>query len=193
MKTTRIVAVAATAALMAGLPLSGASAAPKGPSPVSACDQLSVEDPETYAFIATKPGACVSSVASVGLDALMAGAFPSRAAAVGNCKGLEAMTGGYPYQFYGGLYDDYDAVLAMLTAPPGPGPDSGFGIPVEDAVELAEGVVAAYTANSGAFVAKNRSGCVTVLQGLHGGSLLGPVLGPVSAYLEGAGGGELEG
>lgn len=55
-------------------------------------------------------GGCVSSVASIGIDALMAGAFPSRAAAVANCKQIAAFNGGYPYYFYGNVgNDDYKA------------------------------------------------------------------------------------
>ena len=85
-------------------------------SPTAVCAWLATEQPELYAFIATKPGACESTIASVGLEGLIAGAFPSRAAAIGNCKFLEANffvgTPGlelpdylgdgraYPYQFY---------------------------------------------------------------------------------------------
>lgn len=85
-------------------------------SPKETCAWLEANMPEAYAFIATKPGACESSVASVGVEALMAGAFPSTAAAVGQCKFLEEnfFTGNpdfglpdylgdgkaYPYQFY---------------------------------------------------------------------------------------------
>lgn len=51
-------------------------------------------------------GGCVSSVASIGLDALMEGAFPSRPAAVANCKQIAALYGGYPYYFYGNFGND---------------------------------------------------------------------------------------
>lgn len=101
MRVLRILTVTAAAAALTVVPTAGASAAPAGASPVATCKQLAEADPEAYAFIATKPGACVSSVASVGVEALMTGAFPSQAAAVGNCKAIEAMVGGYPYAFYG--------------------------------------------------------------------------------------------
>ncbi len=50
-------------------------------------------------------GGCASSVASIGIDALMNGAFPSRAAAIANCKGIADMVGGFPYSFYGRVDD----------------------------------------------------------------------------------------
>jgi hypothetical protein len=57
--------------------------------------------PELNEFVGSG-GGCVSTVASVGIDALLLGAFPSTAAAVENCKFLEAnVFGGYPYSFYG--------------------------------------------------------------------------------------------
>ncbi len=79
-------------------------------NPKQICKWLEQNEPEAFEFLNTKPGACVSSVASVGVEALMQGAFPSNAAAVGNCKALEAtffldpgepnVGGPYPYQFY---------------------------------------------------------------------------------------------
>jgi hypothetical protein len=86
--------------------------------------------PELNEFVGTG-GGCVSTVASVGIEALMAGAFPSTAAAVENCKFLEEnVFGGYPYSFYGN--PDYTAknraecvyfIRAFHTGllPPGPG------------------------------------------------------------------------
>ena len=90
----------------AALVMAPAAAAAPTSNPVRLCAALAEQDPEAYAFLATKPGGCVSSVASVGVEALMAGAFPSKAAAVGNCKFLEAnVFGGYPYAFYGQVAD----------------------------------------------------------------------------------------
>jgi hypothetical protein len=90
-----------------------AGAAPGGNgdgSPVVVCAYLRDNVPDAYEFLNTKPGACVSSIASVGRVALEEGAFPSIAAAIGNCKFLEATAfmdpaepnpgGPYPYQFY---------------------------------------------------------------------------------------------
>ena len=87
-----------------------APAALAGPdaSPAKFCKEvLPVVSPEASEFLGTG-GGCVSSVASVGIDALMAGAFPSTAAAIENCKFLEEavfspVNGGspYPYSFYG--------------------------------------------------------------------------------------------
>lgn len=51
-------------------------------------------------------GGCASSVASIGIDALLAGAFPSRAAATANCKQIASSVGGFPYSFYGRVDDD---------------------------------------------------------------------------------------
>jgi len=63
--------------------------------------------PELNEFVGSG-GGCVSTVASVGIDALIAGAFPSTAAAIENCKFLEQNAfGGYPYSFYGN--PDYTA------------------------------------------------------------------------------------
>jgi hypothetical protein len=117
-------------------------------SPTAVCAWLAAEQPELYAFIATKPGACESTIASVGLEGLMAGAFPSGAAAIGNCKFLEAnfFVGNpdfglpdylgdgraYPYQFY-----------------------------------WFEGM------NDPNLYAKNRADCVRILELLHGGYLGG--------------------
>jgi hypothetical protein len=64
--------------------------------------------PDLNEFVGTG-GGCTSTVASVGIDALLGGAFPSTAAAVENCKFLEAnfFGDGYPYAFYGN--PDYTA------------------------------------------------------------------------------------
>ena len=87
-----------------------APAAFAGPdqSPAKFCKEvLPVVNPEASEFLGTG-GGCVSSVASVGIEALMEGAFPSTAAAIANCKFLEEAffgptNGGapYPYAFYG--------------------------------------------------------------------------------------------
>ena len=104
----KFLAVGATAALcLSGAIVSSAAAAPNTASPKAACDEL---DPELYGMLGGTTGACVSTAASVGLDALMTGAFPSTAAAIANCKFLEenffAMAGGYPYAFYGQVDDE---------------------------------------------------------------------------------------
>jgi hypothetical protein len=96
------------AGAVAGAAATPAAAAPE--SPAKTCAALAASNPELFGFIGTKPGACQSTVASVGLEALMQGAFPSNAAAVGNCKELErtlflagkpAGARPYPYAFYG--------------------------------------------------------------------------------------------
>jgi hypothetical protein len=87
--------------------------------------------PELNEFVGSG-GGCVSTVASVGVEALMAGAFPSNAAAIENCKFLEetAFGGGYPYSFYGNpaytAYNRADCVYFVRAfhtgqLPPGPG------------------------------------------------------------------------
>jgi hypothetical protein len=138
----RVVVLAVLVCLAGGVVASPASAA-KGASPKQICADLAVQDPEAYAFLNTKPGACVSSVASVGVEALMAGAFPSTAAAVGNCKMLEQTAfldpaepnpgGPYPYQFYWFAGSDPDL-----------------------------------------FTAKNRAGCLSLLEQFHTGELAPP-------------------
>ena len=86
--------------------------------------------PELNEFVGSG-GGCVSTVASVGIEALLAGAFPSTAAAVENCKFLEATAfgGGYPYSFYGNpaytAYNRADCVYFLRAfhtgqLPPGP-------------------------------------------------------------------------
>lgn len=98
----------AIAALAVAVAVPVASAGPGDPNPSQFCREiLPVVDPEASAFLGTG-GGCVSSVASVGIEALMSGAFPSTAAAIENCKFLEtaffAPTNGgdpYPYAFYG--------------------------------------------------------------------------------------------
>jgi hypothetical protein len=85
-----------------------ATLAAPGTSPAKFCKEvLPVVDPGASEFLGTG-GGCVSSVASVGAEALMDGAFPSTAAAIANWKFLEvnafAPTNGgdpYPYAFYG--------------------------------------------------------------------------------------------
>jgi hypothetical protein len=101
MRVTRIVMALAIAA---GVMLSGvgaAQAAPKEPNAAQFCRQT--DNAEGYL---ASHGGCVSSVSSIGIDALMAGAFPSRAAAIANCKGIAAQVGGFPYYFYGRVGDD---------------------------------------------------------------------------------------
>ena len=108
MKRRTIVLVAAIAVLL--LTVVSPASAGRDSNPVDICKYLEAEMPEAYEFLNTKPGGCVSSVASVGVDGLMSGAFPSTAAAVGQCKILEATAmmdpgepnpgGPYPYQFY---------------------------------------------------------------------------------------------
>ena len=99
----------AVVALCVAVAIPVATAAPGDPNPSKFCREiLPVVDPEASEFLGTG-GGCVSSVASVGIEALMNGAFPSTAAAIANCKGLEATafmatstTGKpYPYAFYG--------------------------------------------------------------------------------------------
>lgn len=133
MRTSAVLtAAAATAALALGGAVTASAGAAPDSSPRAVCADLAETMPEAYAFLETKPGGCVSSIASVGLEALMAGAFPSQAAAVGNCKFLEEnFFGGYPYAFYGQVDDPR-------------------------------------------FVAKNRAGCVRVLERLHTGEIAPP-------------------
>lgn len=133
-----------------------------GGSPKAVCATLAEQEPDLYQFIATKPGACESSVASVGMEALLQGAFPSQASAVGNCKMLETEIS-YPYSFYGDLFSTVEGAAFFLQQ---------VGLPPE----LAALVVANYAANIDAFTAKNRAGCVTVLKGLHSGELFGLLL-----------------
>lgn len=138
-------------------------------SPTQICRDLAAAAPEVYEFIATKPGGCVSTVASVGLEALQAGAFPSNAAAIGNCKFLEQMSffrfpapaSTYPVVFHE-EFGNLDAVVAILIEQ---------GAPADVAPLLAPMVVANFTTNIDAFTANNRAGCVRVLRGLHSGAL----------------------
>ena len=162
--TTAAIAVAAAAPAQA-------QELPELPkSPAKACAELSqaTEGPlaELYSFIATKPGACQSALASVGLEALAAFSFPSNAAAVGNCKSLEKSTfpaytpedgRAYPYQFYW----DIRILLGDLEAAGVPG-----------AAEAA----AYYDSIAPQLYAPNRAGCVNVLRPVHGG-LMDPVFG----------------
>jgi hypothetical protein len=176
-----IVALAATVVIgaAAAAPASAQELPELPKSPAKACAALSqaTEGPlaELYSFIATKPGACQSSLASVGLEALAAFAFPSNAAAVGNCKSLEQSTfpaytpedgRAYPYQFYW----DIQILLGELEAAGVPG-----------AAEAA----AYYDSIAPQLHARNRAGCVNVLRAVHGG-LMDPVFGFLGS-LEGAG------
>jgi hypothetical protein len=101
MKLTR---AAAALTLAVGLAVSGAATANAEPGHTPA-PQLCDETNNFDGYLGSK-GGCVSSLSSIGLDALMAGAFPSRAAAVANCKGIADLYGGYPYYFYGRVGDD---------------------------------------------------------------------------------------
>ncbi len=137
------------ASLLAAGAVAGAAATPAAAAPVNpakACADLAASNPELFGFIATKPGACQSSIASVGLEALQNGAFPSNAAAVGNCKTLERTMfqdytpedgRAYPYQFYHFIP----------------------GLPAEIRSQL---------------YARNRADCVAILKKVHGGLLGGP-------------------
>ena len=127
-----IVLAYALAALAAPAALAGPNV-----SPAKFCKEvLPVLNPEASEFLGTG-GGCVSSVASVGIDALMAGAFPSTALAIANCKELEdtvfsPTNGGspYPYAFYGNpsyVAENRADCVWFLRAfhtgqlPPGPG------------------------------------------------------------------------
>ncbi len=152
-RRTLAVAVACGAAAAAQLVATPAALA----SPSALCAELG--------DLGLSRGACASSVATSGAtteDEIV----PSGAAYIANCKQLEAAdfvadgdSRPYPYQFYKGVLDDPVIVSGMLGLPP----------------ELAEVVSANYVANSSAFVAKNRAGCVDVLRGLHSGALFGLV------------------
>lgn len=119
-------------------------------NPVKACALLAQVDPEAYAFLATKPGGCVSSLASVGADALMVGAFPSTAAAVGNCKAIEADVGGYPYQFYGFLLPSIEGLVDQATY---------------------DEIAALYNERADMLYARNRADCLRLLRYFHGGGM----------------------
>ena len=115
--------------LMAALAVAPAALAGKNDNPSAVCRGGAI--PELNEFVGAG-GGCVSTVASVGVPALMEGAFPSTAAAVENCKFLEASAfgGGYPYSFYGNpaytarnRADCVHFLRAFHTGalPPGPG------------------------------------------------------------------------
>lgn len=166
----RIMSALSTLALtVVAVGAGGPAHAAAATSPTQACRDLAANAPEVYGFLATKPGGCVSSVASVGLEALQAGAFPSNAAAIGNCKFLEQMSffrfpapaSTYPVVFHE-EFGNIDAVIAMLVED---------GTPADVAAQLAQIVVGNFNANIDAFTANNRAGCVRVLRGLHSGSL----------------------
>ena len=97
MKTRIIIGLLIVLATLAVVPTALAG---KDDNPSAICRDGAI--PELNEFVGSG-GGCVSTVASVGIDALLAGAFPSNAAAVENCKFLEktAFGGGYPYSFYG--------------------------------------------------------------------------------------------
>jgi hypothetical protein len=116
MKRTTALAGATLVLAATALPAVGAAAEEAPRSPHQACAWLEENAPDAYEFIATKPGGCESTLASVGLDAVAGGAFPSNASAIGNCRFIEQsfMVGNeelgipdylgdgraYPYQFY---------------------------------------------------------------------------------------------
>jgi hypothetical protein len=84
--------------VLAALAVAPGAFAGKDDNPAAIC--RSGENPQLNEFLGSG-GGCVSTVASVGIEAFLGGAFPSNAAAVENCKFLEAtMFGGYPYMFY---------------------------------------------------------------------------------------------
>lgn len=101
MKVLRLGAVLALTAGVLGMGATGATADPAEPNAAQFCEMS--DNAEGYLG---SHGGCVSSVASIGMEELMNGAFPSRAAAIANCKGIEAMVGGFPYYFYGRMGDD---------------------------------------------------------------------------------------
>ncbi|MFC7491589.1 MULTISPECIES: hypothetical protein [unclassified Knoellia] len=89
-------AALAIAAGTVGMTATTAAADPAAPNAAQLCKMSNNAD----GYLGSH-GGCVSSVASIGMDALMEGAFPTRAAAIANCKGIEEMVGGFPYYFYG--------------------------------------------------------------------------------------------
>ena len=95
--------IATTLALAAGLCLTGMATANADPGNTPA-PQTCVATGNVDGFLGSH-GGCVSSLSSIGMDALMQGAFPSRAAAVANCKGIAEFVGGFPYYFYGRVGD----------------------------------------------------------------------------------------
>ncbi len=163
-----LLSISLVAALAVAAPAQ-AQAPPELPkSPAKACAMLAEIDPEFHGFIATQPGACQSTLASVGPEALAAGAFPSQAAAVGNCRFLEKETfpaytpedgRAYPYRFYW----DIRVLLGQLATSGVPG---------------AANAVAYYDSVASRLYARNRAGCVRVLREVHGG-----LMGPVFAFL----------
>lgn len=102
MRLTRIIAAMA---ITAGVTFGGLGAAQAAPRGEPNAPQLCRETDNAEGYLASH-GGCVSSLASIGFDALMEGAFPSRAAAVANCKGIAEFVGGFPYYFYGRVGDD---------------------------------------------------------------------------------------
>ena len=91
--------------LAAGLvALAGSSGTAMADQPVNPA-QLCEETNNLDGFLGSN-GGCVSSVVTIGVGELMSGAFPSRPAAIANCKGIEDMVGGFPYYFYGQVGDD---------------------------------------------------------------------------------------
>jgi hypothetical protein len=100
----RMTKITLALAIAVGVALGGIDVAQAAP-PEPNAPQLCRESNNADGFLASH-GGCVSSVSTVGLDALMAGAFPSRAAVIANCKGIAADVGGFPYYFYGRVGDD---------------------------------------------------------------------------------------
>jgi hypothetical protein len=91
-----IIAIVALVATTVAAPVASAG---RDENPPAICRSGSL--PELNEFVGSG-GGCVSTVASVGVEELLAGAFPSTAAAIENCKFLEQnVFGGYPYSFYG--------------------------------------------------------------------------------------------
>jgi len=141
----RILSGLAVACAAAAIPFAVANAEPEIPNnPVEACEWLEENIPEAYEFIATQPGACESSIASVGVEALMAGAFPSTATAVGNCKFLEA-------NFFGG------------------NPDMGLPDYLDDGKTYPYQFYWFEGLDDPNLYAKNRADCVRIVELLHGG------------------------
>lgn len=159
-----ILAAAATATLVATGAAPAQAAADQNPK--ATCAWLAENAPDQYEFVATKRGACESTVARYGIDHVLAFGFPSNAAAVGNCKTLEKTTfqaytpedgRAYPYQFYW----DIRILLGGLA-------DAG--------VPGAADAAAYYDSVASQLYAANRAGCVRVLRRVHDG-LMGPVFG----------------
>lgn len=101
MRRTRTVAALAAALVAVGMGAPAAANAASDASPAQFCKATGNVD----GYLAST-GGCASSVASIGVDALFQGAFPSQAAAIANCAMIREMVGGFPYYFYGRIGDD---------------------------------------------------------------------------------------